>query len=33
MNQDQINNVQKVIDWDLWLFDDMLRFIVRKFVD
>ncbi|MEW5820032.1 MAG: zf-TFIIB domain-containing protein [Cyanobacteriota bacterium] len=33
MKQDQDDNVNKVIDWDLWLFDDMLRFLVRKFVD
>lgn len=33
LEQDKENNIQKVIDWDLWLFDDMLRFMVKKFTD
>ena len=27
------DNANRLIDWDVWLLDDMLRFFVRKFTD
>lgn len=33
LKKDKMDNIQKVVDWDLWLFDDMIRFLVNKFVD
>lgn len=31
--QQSVDNADKLIGWDVWLLDDMFRFLVRKFTD
>jgi hypothetical protein len=30
MEKDRDENIAKIVDWDLWLFDDMIRFMLKK---
>lgn len=33
LEKDKQENIQKIVDWDAWIFDDIIRFLVGKFAD